>query len=82
MLWHAELELGDLDSVEKLKSENIPKMAQLAKNGYVILSITSCTLMFKQELPLLFPDDSDIQIVGKAMMDPFEYFRARMRMIF
>ena len=75
-----KLELGDLDSVEKLKNENIPKMAQLAKDGYVIVSpIPSCTLMFKQELPLLFPDDSDVQIVGKAMMDPFEYFRARIR---
>ena len=75
-----KLELGDLDSVEKLKNENIPKMAKLAKDGYVIVSpIPSCTLMFKQELPLLFPDDSDVQIVGKAMMDPFEYFRGRMR---
>ena len=75
-----KLELGDLDSVEKLKKENIPKMAKLAKDGYVIVSpIPSCTLMFKQELPLLFPEDSDVQIVGKAMMDPFEYFRARMR---
>ena len=75
-----KLELGDLDSVEKLKNENIPKMAKLAKDGYVIVSpIPSCTLMFKQELPLLFPEDSDVQIVGKAMMDPFEYFRARMK---
>ena len=75
-----KLELGDLDSVEKLKNENIPKMAKLAKDGYVIVSpIPSCTLMFKQELPLLFPDDSDVQIVGKAMMDPFEYFKARMK---
>ena len=50
-----KLELGDLDSVEKLKNENIPKMAQLAKDGYVIVSpIPSCTLMFKQELPFYF----------------------------
>ncbi len=75
-----KLELGDLESVEKLKNENIPKMAKLAEDGYVIVSpIPSCTLMFKQELPLLFPDDSDVQIVGKAMMDPFEYFKARMK---
>ena len=75
-----KLELGDLDSVEELKNENIPKMVCLAKAGYVILSpIPSCTLMFKQELPLLFPDDTDVQLVGKAMMDPFEYFRARMK---
>ena len=46
--------LGVLDSVEKLKNVNIPKMAQLAKDGYVIVSpIPSCTLMFKQELPFI-----------------------------
>ena len=33
--------------------------------------------MFKQELPLLFPDDPDVQAVGDAMFDPFEYFVLR-----
>jgi glycerol-3-phosphate dehydrogenase subunit C len=33
--------------------------------------------MFKQELPLMFPDDADVQAVVKAaMFDPFEYFVA------
>ena len=35
-----------------------------------------CTLMFKQELPLMFPDDADVQAVKEAMFDPFEYLVA------
>ncbi len=33
--------------------------------------------MFKQELPLLFPDDADVKAVADAMFDPFEYFVLR-----
>ena len=33
--------------------------------------------MFKQELPLMFPDDADVQAVQEAMFDPFEYLVAR-----
>ena len=33
--------------------------------------------MFKQELPLLFPDCAETQAVKEAMFDPFEYFVAR-----
>jgi Fe-S oxidoreductase len=29
--------------------------------------------MFKQELPLLFPDDEQVQKVARAIFDPFEY---------
>jgi Fe-S oxidoreductase len=73
-----KLELGDLESVAANKEKNIPKMAKLAKEGYAILtSIPSCTLMFKQELPLMFPEDADVQLVKEAMWDPFEYFIAR-----
>ena len=35
--------------------------------------------MFKQELPLMFPDDADVQAVQEAMFDPFEYLVARHR---
>jgi Fe-S oxidoreductase len=35
--------------------------------------------MFKQELPLLFPGDADVQAVGQAMFDPFEYLSLRNR---
>jgi glycerol-3-phosphate dehydrogenase subunit C len=73
-----KLELGDLSSVSELKNKNIPGMAKLAKEGYAILTpIPSCTLMFKQELPLMFPDDADVRAVMEAMFDPFEYFVLR-----
>ena len=73
-----KLELGDLKTVEKLKNENIPHLLKLAKEGYAILSaVPSCTLMYKQELPLMFPDDKAVQAVAAAMFDPFEYLALR-----
>jgi Fe-S oxidoreductase len=75
-----KLELGDLESVSSLKQKNIPGMAKLARDGYAILTpIPSCTLMFKQELPLMFPQDADVKAVQAAMFDPFEYFVLRAR---
>jgi Fe-S oxidoreductase len=73
-----KLELGDLDAVASLKEKNIPGLAELARAGYAILTpIPSCTLMFKQELPLMFPDDPDVKAVQQAMFDPFEYLSLR-----
>ena len=73
-----KLELGDLAAVERHKNANIPVLAAHARDGYAILSaIPSCTLMFKQELPLMFPDEADVQLVKNAMWDPFEYLMAR-----
>ena len=73
-----KLELGDLEAVAKLKDINIPRLAALAREGYAILTaIPSCTLMFKQELPLMFPRDDDVQGVREAMFDPFEYLVLR-----
>jgi len=75
-----KLELGDLDSVEKLKNANIPALARLAADGRAILTaVPSCTLMFKSELPLIFPNDADVKAVAAAMFDPFEYLIARDR---
>ena len=75
-----KLELGDLDSVEALKTRNIPILARYARAGYAILTaVPSCTLMFKQELPLLFPRDADVTAVAQAMFDPFEYLVLRHR---
>jgi Fe-S oxidoreductase len=73
-----KLELGDLESVERHKNANIPVLARYAKEGWAIVSaIPSCTLMFKQELPMMFPDDADVIAVRDAMFDPFEYLVAR-----
>ncbi len=75
-----KLELGDLDAVARHKDINIPRLAQLARQGYAILTpVPSCTLMFKSELPLLFADDADVMAVAAAMFDPFEYFVMRHR---
>jgi Fe-S oxidoreductase len=75
-----KLELGDLKGVDALKKKNIPVLAKLARDGYAILApVPSCTLMFKQELPLMYPQDPDTLAVRDAMFDPFEYFVLRRR---
>ncbi|MFN5099692.1 MAG: heterodisulfide reductase-related iron-sulfur binding cluster [Burkholderiaceae bacterium] len=75
-----KLEQGDLQGVAEKKAINIPQLAKLAKEGYAVLTpVPSCTLMYKQELPLMFPDCADTQAVKAAMWDPFEYFVARNR---
>jgi Fe-S oxidoreductase len=75
-----KLEIGDLASVESLKLQNVPVLAALARDGWALLTpVPSCTLMFKQELPLLFPDDDDVAVVAAATYDPFEYFGLRER---
>ena len=75
-----KLELGDLDGVAELASFNLPVLAKYARDGYAILTaIPSCTLMFKQEIPLLMPDNADAKAVQDAMWDPFEYLIARQK---
>jgi glycerol-3-phosphate dehydrogenase subunit C len=75
-----KLELGDIESVLKLKDVNAPALAKLARDGYAILTaVPSCTLMFKHEMPLLFPEDPDVEAVSDAMFDPFEYLVLRDR---
>jgi Fe-S oxidoreductase len=73
-----KLELGDLDAIEEAKNVNVPAMAAMADQGYdIVAPIPSCVLMFKQELPLMFPDDPLVQKVKAAMFDPFEYLMLR-----
>jgi Fe-S oxidoreductase len=75
-----KLELGDLDSVNALKEKNIPILAKLVDEGFdLIAPVPSCVLMYKQELPLLYPDDEDVLKVQKAFYDPFEYLFLRHR---
>ena len=73
-----KMELGNLGSVEKAKDANIPVLAKLVDEGWdIVAPIPSCALMFKQELPLLFPDDEQVKKVSAAIFDPFEYLMHR-----
>jgi Fe-S oxidoreductase len=73
-----KLELGDLEAVAKAKAINIPVLAAMVDDGWdIVTPIPSCTLMFKQELPLMFPDDPEVAKVRDAMFDPFEYLMLR-----
>ena len=73
-----KLELGDLESVAKAKEVNVPVLADMIDQGWDIMApVPSCTLMFRQELPLMFPEDELVQKVAKAIFDPFEYLMLR-----
>jgi Fe-S oxidoreductase len=73
-----KLELGDLASVAKAKDANIPELARLIDEGWDIVGpVPSCVLMFKQELPLMFPNDADVAKVRDNIYDPFEYLMLR-----
>jgi Fe-S oxidoreductase len=73
-----KLELGDLEAVEAAKNANVPVLAKLVDEGWdIITPVPSCALMFRQELPLLFPDDTEVKKVANAMFDPFEYLMIR-----
>ena len=75
-----KLELGDLDAVEQAKNVNIPQLLALVDQGWdIVAPIPSCVLMFKQELPLMFPEDADVERVRQAFYDPFEYLMLRHR---
>lgn len=73
-----KLELGDLATVARYKDENVPRLAALVAAGHdIVAPIPSCVLMFKQELPLMFPGDADVKAVAEAIFDPFEYLMLR-----
>ncbi len=73
-----KLELGDLESVARLKEHNVPVLYQLVREGWDLTAcVPSCVLMFKQELPLLFPDDEQVRAVAEAFFDPFDYLMLR-----
>jgi Fe-S oxidoreductase len=73
-----KLELGDLESVAKAKEANLPELLHWVNQGYdIVAPVPSCVLMFKQELPLMFPNDPDVQAVAAAFFDPFDYLHRR-----
>ncbi len=69
-----KLELGDIHLVEKMMKKNLQKFTKIVDQGYLIIApIPSCVLMYKQELPLLFPENKDLIRVSSAFRDPFEF---------
>ena len=75
-----KLELGDLESTSKLKETNIAELDRWVQQGWDLTAvIPSCVLMFKQELPLLYPEDERVRRVADAFFDPFEYLMSRQR---
>lgn len=75
-----KLELGDLQAVAQARDVNIPQLVALIDAGWdVVAPVPSCVLMFKQELPLMFPDDADVAKVREHIYDPFEYLAIRHR---
>jgi glycerol-3-phosphate dehydrogenase subunit C len=73
-----KLELGDLQAVADLKAKNVPHLMAMIERGYdIVAPIPSCVLMFKQELPLMFPEDADVAKVKGHTFDPFEYLALR-----
>lgn len=74
------LELGDLQSVARAREVNVPELAAWVRKGYdIVAPIPSCVLMFRQELPLMFPDDAEVRLVADAFRDPFEYLVLRQK---
>jgi Fe-S oxidoreductase len=73
-----KLEMGDLESIDNSKRVNVPELARWVDEGWdIVAPIPSCVLMFKQELPLLYPEDAQVAKVREAMFDPFEYLMLR-----
>ncbi|MDX1460530.1 MAG: heterodisulfide reductase-related iron-sulfur binding cluster, partial [Xanthomonadales bacterium] len=73
-----KLEQGDLKTVDKYRRMNIPGLVRLVDEGWdIVAAVPSCALMFKQELPLMFPDDEDVATVKAHIFDPFEYLYHR-----
>ena len=73
-----KLELGDLDAVRAMKEANAPLLAGYAARGYdIVATVPSCLLMFRQELPLLFAGDPDLEALSGRLFDPCEYLWLR-----
>jgi len=73
-----KFELGNLESVASNKDHNVPIMKKVIDDGWdIIAPIPSCVLMFKQELPLMFPEDEALKKVQQSIFDPFEYLSLR-----
>jgi Fe-S oxidoreductase len=73
-----KLELGDLEAVDQARRANIPVLVEIIDQGWdIVAPVPSCVLMFKQELPLMNPEDEQVLKVKQGIFDPFEYLMLR-----
>ncbi|MEZ5566232.1 MAG: hypothetical protein R3F24_12330 [Gammaproteobacteria bacterium] len=79
VLRHAETGARRSDSVAGSEiGKRASTLARWVADGWdIVAPVPSCVLMFKQELPLMFPDDEQVQAVGQAFFDPFNYLYLR-----
>lgn len=69
-----KFELGDFGSIAKNKEKHVKTLLPYVEQGYdIVAPIPSCVLMFKQELPLMYPEDEAVKKIRNAFYDPFEY---------
>ena len=74
-----KLELGDFESIERMMRVNLPELDRLCSRATTSSRrFPPCVLMFKQELPLLFPRGCRRCSGSRArIFDPFEYLMLR-----
>ena len=73
-----KLELGDLERVAAAAEANLPTFAAAIDDGYDLTAVVpSCVLMYRQEVPLLLPENQIAKRVAAAFFDPFEYLMLR-----
>ena len=71
LLRHAQAGAGRPGAVAAAKDVNVPDWRGWCDEGWdIVAPVPSCALMFKQELPLLFPDDEDVALVARRSSTP------------
>eukprot|EP01080_Neovahlkampfia_damariscottae_P002541 gene2541-3503_t len=69
-----QLEQGDLASVSKSAKEISTFLKKYIDQGFTILTfVPSCSLMFKNEWPLILPKDENVKLLSKHTKDICEY---------
>ena len=64
----------------RASEKNKHALLEMIDNGWdIVAPVPSCVLMFKQELPLMCPDDEDFHRIRSHIFDPFEYLHLRHR---
>ena len=62
------------------KDANLPVFLAAIDDGYDLMSIVpSCVLMYRQEIPLLFPDDEDVAAGQGGVLRPVRIPRCARR---